>query len=119
MMLKDLPTNLSILDIGCGPGMQTIELAKLSGGQIVALDIHQPFLEDLNDCVKKEGFNDRIRTVKGNMFNLDYKNNSFDLLRSECSIFVIGFEKGLCKWRRLLTVNGYLVVSEFSWLRSY
>ena len=31
-MLKGLPENPRIIDIGCGPGMQTIELAKLSGG---------------------------------------------------------------------------------------
>lgn len=30
MMLGDLPENPRILDIGCGPGMQTVELAKLS-----------------------------------------------------------------------------------------
>ena len=29
-MLKGLPTNSRILDVGCGPGMQTVELAKLS-----------------------------------------------------------------------------------------
>lgn len=43
--LKNLPPKPRILDIGCGPGMQTIELAKLSCGQIEALDSHQPFLE--------------------------------------------------------------------------
>ena len=46
--LKNLPAKPRILDIGCGPGMQTIELAKLSGGQIEALDNHQPFLDQLN-----------------------------------------------------------------------
>jgi ubiquinone/menaquinone biosynthesis C-methylase UbiE len=46
--LKNLPANPRILDIGCGPGMQTIELAKLSGGQIEALDSHQAFLDQLD-----------------------------------------------------------------------
>jgi len=118
MMLKDLPKNPCILDVGCGPGMQTIELAKLSSGRIIALDNHQPFLDDLNTSTEKEGVGDRIRTVNGDMFNLDYKNNSFNLLWSEGAIFIIGFEEGLRKWRRLLTANGYLVVSELSWLRS-
>jgi ubiquinone/menaquinone biosynthesis C-methylase UbiE len=116
-MLKDLPKNPRILDMGCGPGMQTIELAKLSGGQIVALDNHQPFLEQLKTSAKKEGVNDRIKAVAGDMFNLNYENSSFDLVWSEGTIFVIGFEKGLREWRRLLTEKGYLVVSELSWLR--
>ena len=36
-----------ILDIGCGTGDQTIELAKLSMGNILALDNHRPFLDQL------------------------------------------------------------------------
>ena len=71
-MLKDLPTNPRILDIGCGPGMQTIELAKLSGGHIVALDFHEPFLEQLRKVVKKKGVDDRIKAVKGDMRNLNF-----------------------------------------------
>jgi ubiquinone/menaquinone biosynthesis C-methylase UbiE len=42
-MLTELPSEPGILDIGCGSGMQTIELVKLSGGQITAVDNHQPF----------------------------------------------------------------------------
>jgi ubiquinone/menaquinone biosynthesis C-methylase UbiE len=117
MMLKDLPEHPRILDIGCGPGMQTIELAKLSSGRIDALDNHEPFLEDLRRRAEKEGKNKNIITVKGDMFNLTYENNSFDLIWSEGAIYIIGFEKGLREWRRLLTKKGYIVVSEVSWLR--
>ena len=56
LMLKELPKNPRILDIGCGPGMQTIELAKLSKGQIDALDNYQPFLDQLEIGIKKEGY---------------------------------------------------------------
>jgi len=43
--LSGLPARPEILDIGCGAGMQTIELARLCPGcRITAVDIHQPFL---------------------------------------------------------------------------
>ena len=113
--LKNLPAKPRILDIGCGPGMQTIELAKLSGGQIEALDNHQPFLDQLNLNAKKEGLSDRIKTVNGDMFNLNYAKESFDIIWCEGAIFIIGFEKGLTEWRPLLVNNGYLVLSEL-WL---
>ena len=71
-MLKDMPENPRILDVGCGPGMQTVELAKRSGGQIVALDFHEPFLEQLKESAKKEGVDDRIKAVKGDMHNSSY-----------------------------------------------
>ena len=80
LMLKELPKNSRILDIGCGPGMQTIELAKLSEGQIDALDTYQPFLDQLDISIKKEGFTGKIKLVKGDMFNLPYDNNIFDLV---------------------------------------
>ena len=118
LMLKDLPKYPRIVDIGCGPGMQTIELARLSNGQIEALDNHQPFLDQLDMNIKQEGFNTKIKPVKGDMFNLAYDDRTIDLIWSEGAIFIIGFEKGLGEWKRLLTDKGYLVVSELSWLRN-
>jgi ubiquinone/menaquinone biosynthesis C-methylase UbiE len=115
--LKNLPIKPRILDIGCGPGMQTIELAKLSSGQIEALDNHQHFLDQLNASAKEAGLSDRIKTVNGDMFNLKFEKESFDLIWCEGAIFIIGFKKGLTEWRPLLADNGYLVVSELSWLR--
>ncbi len=117
MMLRDLPEKPRILDIGCGPGMQTIELAKLSGGQIVALDVHEPFLEQLKKTIQREDVTDVVEPVKGDMFNLEYADGSFDVVWSEGAIFVIGFEKGLQEWRRLLAPKGYVVVSELTWLQ--
>jgi ubiquinone/menaquinone biosynthesis C-methylase UbiE len=116
--LKNLPLKPRILDIGCGPGMQTIELAKLSGSQIEALDNHQPFLDELNAQAEKEGVSDKIHAVKGDMFNLKYPIESFDLLWCEGAIFVIGFEKGLITWRSLLANKGFLVASELSWFKN-
>ncbi len=115
--LKNLPANPRILDIGCGPGMQTIELARLSGGHIEAVDVHQPFLDELNVAAKKEGLSSRIHAVKGDMFNLKYEKESFDLIWCEGAIFIIGFERGLTTWRPMLKNGGCLAVSELSWFR--
>ncbi|MDQ1145638.1 ubiquinone/menaquinone biosynthesis C-methylase UbiE [Bacillus sp. SORGH_AS 510] len=43
-----------ILDIGCGPGMQTMELASLTEGSVLATDVNDGFLERLNEVVKRE-----------------------------------------------------------------
>ena len=117
LTLQDLPENPRILDIGCGPGMQTIALAKLSKGRIDAVDNHQPFLEQLKKKAEEEGVSEKITVVNGDMLALNYEDGSFDLIWSEGAIFVIGFEKGLREWRNLLTNKGYIVVSELSWLK--
>ena len=41
-----------ILDIGCGPGGPTMELARLSGGHVIGMDIHQPYLDRLSQKIK-------------------------------------------------------------------
>ena len=40
--------NPCILDIGCGSGTPSIELAKLSDGEITGIDIDQAALDKLN-----------------------------------------------------------------------
>ncbi len=116
-MLKGLPEKPRILDIGCGPGMQTLTLAKISNGEITAVDNHQPFLDELKNTMKKEGIADQITVAKGDMNSLDYENESFDIVWCEGAIFIIGFEKGLNEWKKLLKPNGYLVVSEMAWIQ--
>ncbi|MCW4034637.1 MAG: class I SAM-dependent methyltransferase, partial [Candidatus Bathyarchaeota archaeon] len=116
--LADLPNKPRILDVGCGPGMQTIQLAKISNGQIEAVDNHQPFLDQLIKNAEQEELSNRINVAKGDMLNLEYESGSFDLIWSEGSIFIIGFEKGLREWKRLLTEDGYLVASELTWIKT-
>jgi ubiquinone/menaquinone biosynthesis C-methylase UbiE len=106
-----------ILDVGCGPGGQTLALARLSGGTIVALDNHQPYLDAVNRRAASERFSDRIETVNRSMFEMSFPDQSFDVVWAEGSIYIIGFDRGLTEWRRLIRPDGFLVVNEAVWLR--
>ena len=99
-----------ILDIGCGSGVPTIELAKLSKGKAVGIDIDQILLDRLNRKIEKEGLSNRVEIRKCSMFEMDFPDASFDIIWAEGSISVIGFERGLKEWRRLLKPGGFLVV---------
>lgn len=112
-------TSPSILDIGCGPGMQTLELASLTNGTILATDVNDGFLESLKEEVKKRELSGKIRVEKANMKSLPYEEGQFDIIWSEGAIFIIGFEKGLRDWKKYLKENGILVVSELSWIKDY
>ena len=101
-----------ILDIGCGSGVQTVELAKLSDGEIIGIDIDQSLLDKLNRKIEEEGFSDRVKTIKCSLFEMDFPDESFDIMWAEGSIRIIGFEKGLKEWRRLLKPNGFLVIHD-------
>lgn len=109
--------NPRILDVGCGPGGPTLELARLSQGQVIGMDTHQPYLDRLAQKIKDAGLNDQVKAVKGSMFEMEFPDQSFDIIWAEGSIYIIGFERGLKEWRRFLKTNGFLVVHEMTWLR--
>jgi SAM-dependent methyltransferase len=115
-MIPGLPSPPKILDIGCGPGMQTLELARISKGHITALDSYQPFLEQLKYQAAEAGLTDNIRTVNESMFSMDFE-EKFDLIWTEGSIYIIGFREGLHEWKELLKPQGYLAASEIVWLK--
>jgi ubiquinone/menaquinone biosynthesis C-methylase UbiE len=106
-----------ILDIGCGPGLQTIKIAKLSNGNITGIDIHQPYLDKLEKTAKKENLGDRIKVINQSMFEIDFPDEYFDIIWAEGSIFIIGFERGLVEWKKYIKPNGYLAVHEMTWLK--
>lgn len=106
-----------ILDVGCGPGLQTIKLAKLTDGEILGIDIHQPYLDQLDNSAKKEKLSDRIKTLNKSMINMDFPEEYFDIIWAEGSIFIIGFERGLSEWKKFIKKNGYLAIHEMTWLK--
>jgi ubiquinone/menaquinone biosynthesis C-methylase UbiE len=116
-LLPDLPPEPHILDLGCGPGMQTIQLAKLTSGPITAVDLHQPYLDQLQESLAAEGLSDRVQVCKADMGNLPFDPGSFDVIWAEGSAYILEFGNALRKWRPLLKHPGYLVVSEIAWLR--
>jgi ubiquinone/menaquinone biosynthesis C-methylase UbiE len=115
-MLPDLPPAPRILDIGCGPGAQTVVLAQESGGMVTAVDTHQPFLDDLTRRAAQAGVAERVQPLNASMFDLDFA-EPFDLLWSEGAIYIIGLERGLREWRRLLKPGGFIAVTELCWLK--
>jgi ubiquinone/menaquinone biosynthesis C-methylase UbiE len=101
-----------ILDAGCGSGLPTIELAKLSKGRVVGIDIDQSILTELKRKIEREKFSDRVETRRCSMFELDFPDETFNIVWFEGVTKMIGFERALREWRRLLKPNGFLVIHD-------
>ena len=108
---------LRVLDIGCGNGAQTIQLAKHIDGTILAVDNHQPFLVELQRRAEAEGVSDKIQLYPRDMCDLGLAEGSFDLIWSEGALYIMGFREGLEKCHNLLIPGGLMAVSELSWLQ--
>ena len=101
-----------VLDIGCGSGVSTLELARLSRGKVIGIDIDQPALDKFTRRIKEAGLTDRIQAINCSMFDMDFADESFDIVWAEGSIYAIGFERGLREWKRLLKPGGSMVVHD-------
>jgi len=116
-LITPRPMAPRILDIGCGNGTQTLDLARLTDGTIVAVDNYQPVLETLRQRAAVLGVSQRITLMNADMGDLQLPDHQFDIIWSEGAIFVIGFDKGLREWKRLLKPGGYIAVTEAAWLK--
>ena len=115
-MLDGLPPQPRIVDFGCGSGVASLVLARATQGNVTAVEIHQPFLNQLEAQAATEGLTEKIKTVEADMADPPFPDSSFDLVWSEAAIYNVGFEQGLKRWRRLLRAGGFIAVSEVSWL---
>ena len=109
-------SNLKIADIGCGTGASTLVLANVLDAHVVAVDFLPPFLERLNDVAQRRALADRITTSSTSMDELEFEDESLDVVWSEGAIYNMGFENGIGSWRHFLKPGGVLAVSEITWL---
>jgi len=89
-------------------------LARLSAGQITAVDIERSKLERLEEKVKKANFSEQIKVMHRSMFEFKFPEQSFDIVWSEGSIAAIGFTRGIKEWYRLIKPQGFLVVHDMT-----
>ncbi len=115
--MLDIPERPDILDIGCGTGIHTLELARVSRGKIIALDNHQPFLDRLVENAREEGLEDDVHALCQSMLEMEFEEESFDVIWSEGALYFMGFQNGLRKCHSLLKAGGYAAVSEAVYLR--
>ena len=101
-----------ILDVGCGSGIPTLELARLSQGEVIGIDIDQPALDKFYRRIEDARLAERVQAENCSMFDMNFPDESFDIVWSEGSIYAIGFERGLREWKRLLKPRGSMVVHD-------
>ncbi len=111
------PAELRVLDIGCGNGTQTIELAKQLNCSILAIDNHRPYIDELCQRARVEHVEDKIVTRLADMNKLKLDNESLDLIWSEGAFFIMGITEALERFHPYLMKGGVLAFSDLLWLK--
>lgn len=65
-----LPTRPRALDLGCGPGRVSLLLAAEAGARVTAVDLHEPFLDELREGAAARGLTGSIRAESADMAEL-------------------------------------------------
>lgn len=121
-LVPDLSGPATVLDLGSGPGAQTLTLAEaLPQATIVAVDAHGPFVEAVGQRAAAAGVADRVIAVQADMADVDALRGAVpgggrvDAIWSEGAAYAIGFEHALAIWRDLLAPGGVLGLTEPVW----
>ncbi|MBI1872885.1 MAG: class I SAM-dependent methyltransferase [Acidobacteria bacterium] len=104
-----------VLNPGGGTGLEARVIAQNAPVRIVAIDNHQQYVEEFNREAEALAVAHRVEAQLGDMHRLDFEPGSFDLIWCEGSIYVVGFEKGLRDWHRLLAPGGHLALTDVCW----
>ncbi len=106
-----------ILDVGCGTGLPTIEIARLSHGEIIAIDTDEQALGELRRRVEREGLARRVVAVKASLYDTCFPDESFGVVWEEGVLHLLEPTRSLAQCHRLLAPRGFLIMHEtVTWL---
>ena len=101
-----------VLDLCCGTGDWTIQLAKNAGADITGLDFSENMLKVARE---KTADIENITLVQGDATELPYDNNAFDIITIGFGLRNLpDYEKAVKEFYRVLKPGGQLVILETS-----
>lgn len=108
-------TGCEVLDIGCGSGGITVDLARRYGaGRVVGIDVEPPVCEHARRRVDRAGLADRVEIRLVEPGRLPFDAGSFDVVFSKDSIVHVGDKESLCAdVFRVLRPGGRFVASDW------
>lgn len=116
-LCAELPQAPAVLDLGCGVGGQTLQLAEMTGGTILAIDSHAASIQRLQTTIAASGLSHRVTAEVGDMASPGVPLASVDLIWSEGALYNLGLQNALGVCHDLLRPGGYLASTEAIWLK--
>jgi 2-polyprenyl-3-methyl-5-hydroxy-6-metoxy-1,4-benzoquinol methylase len=112
-----LPVEAPILEIGCGSGLTSVQLAR-EGYAIQAVDSVEAMIKSTRQHAEEAGVGDRVITSVRDVYDLGYPDNSFDLvLKIGVAPWLYSLDQAVREVVRVLRPGGYLITTADNWWR--
>ena len=109
-------TPSSVLDLGCGPGRHTLELAAaLPAASFTGIDASGVLLAEARVRAAREAPGRDLTFVEGDMLALG--DRRVDLIWSEGAAYIVGVNTALACWREHLNPGGCVAFTDAVWLK--
>jgi SAM-dependent methyltransferase len=120
-LLPELRAGLELLDVGCGPGTITLDLAaRVAPGKVVGIDRASDVLDGA-EILRREQGADRVAFEPGDVYALRFADASFDVVHAHQVLqHLTKPVAALVEMRRVLRPGGVLAVRDgdyaaFAW----
>lgn len=107
-----------VLDVGCGPGTDTIPLAGLVGdqGQVVGVDYDEEMIAEADRSAADAGAKRYVKHVQADATALPFESNEFDSCRSERLLqHLLDPAQALTEMVRVTKTGGWIVILDTDW----
>ncbi len=116
--LMQIQPGHKVLDLGCGPGTDTIPLAPLVGvnGQVIGADYDEAMIAEAEQRAEQAGVNAWVRHQRVDAMSLPFETDYFDSCRSE-RLFqhLLNPSQALSEMTRVTKSGGWVVVLDADW----
>ena len=119
--LMHISPGATVLDIGCGPAIDTVALAKLVGphGSVTGVDNDNEMLDQADAYAREQGVERIVRHVRGDIAGLPFDDAVFDACRAERLLQVLpdSYQPHavLSEVIRVVKKQGWVVIADTDW----
>ncbi|OHD17826.1 MAG: hypothetical protein A2086_12545 [Spirochaetes bacterium GWD1_27_9] len=104
-----------VLDIGSGKGFTACYLAEKYKCQVIGIDLSGDMIDYSYQLAKKKKLTDKVSFKKMDATNLDYEDDFFDIVFSECVTVLLDQKKALKESIRVTKKGGFVADLEMIW----
>ncbi len=115
----NLKPGMTLLDVSCGRGTQSIFYAEQFGVNVTGIDLSPDMIQSSQLNAKKSSVPDQLSFKIGDSQELPFEDNYFDVVINECAVGIPDDpQKVLTEMTRVTKSGGFIAIHESMWQKT-